>query len=422
MASFRPSYLPINNFPITHRSPDIFENFILQLYTYFRLPTLTQFKMDPTIFSLTFGVELEFIVRYNPEDYEGKRLKAEGKIWTDDLDGILVQMDMIETLNDNGFPTNSYKETDFLKWTVDTDGTVSASGIKGSWHAIEVKTPVLSSCRASLDLIDRVLKLLVSKFKIFTNEKCGLHVHVGNEDRGFDLSTLKTFCSLITAFDSQLESLHPPSRVKNPYAKGTETLFHHGATLIEKLSIIERLETEENLITQFHLTEDSNDKYMAYNFLNLQLDPDRGAEPLRTIEFRQHRGTLDPKLITNWVTVVCGLIKKSYTDKGDIRELIETSRLHNPKYPVRSLLEELQLGEQAKFYMDQNPSAVDDSIVEEESAWEKEFAPRPSYEQTAGWEKTTWEGQFGSISVEDIEAWSLSAPESADSGKDADFW
>ena len=430
--------------------------------------------MDRALFNLTFGVELEFVASYNPEDYEDRllKLKAEGNIWTDTPDlsldqkyGILVRMYMIEILNENGFPTNSYNDTDFSKWTVDTDGSVTAFEYTGSWLAIELKTPALSCCRASLDLIDRVVTLLVSKFKLFTNEKCGLHVHVGNEGRGFDLRTLKNFCSLITAFEGQLESLHPPGRVQNPFAKNTKTLLHHEATLTEKLSIIERLETVENLVTQFHLTEDGVNKYMAYNFLNLQSSLDSAAEPLRTIEFRQHRGTLDPNLITNWVTVVCGLIKESYTDKGNIREIIESSRLQNSKYPVCSLLEDLQLGKQAKFYaplvfhhygmeQNQNPATVVDSKVEKESVlvdilfpdqfqgqtavtyptitsyssgwddtpWEKEFTPRPSYDLTASWDNSNWDGQSSVKPVDEMEAWSLVSAEASESDKDAVDW
>lgn len=43
---------------------------------------------------------------------------------------------------------------------------------------------------------------------------------------------------------------------------------------------------------------------MAVNCLNLvqnHIEPFR--PPLRTIEFRQHRGTVDPELITFWVSL-----------------------------------------------------------------------------------------------------------------------
>ena len=370
--------------------------------------------MDSSLFVLTFGVELEFIAFYNPGDYEDKRLESEGKLWTENWNlslqqkyGLLVRIDMIDMLNEHGFPTNGYEDTDFSKWTVDTDASVTSVETSGNWYAIELKTPVLRSCKASLDLIDRAVKLLVSKFKLFTNEKCGLHVHVGNENRGFDMHTLKNFCSLITAFDRQLESLHHPSRIENPYAKSTRKAFSRGTTLAEKLSIIDQLETLEDLVVRFHFTEDGDgDKHMAYNLFNLQfhhLMHATLAEPLRTIEFRQHRGTLDPDLITNWIKVVCGLVENSYRDKGNFRRLFDKLQAHDSVYTVVNLFEDLQLGKQAEFYaplvhqyeVDRNPAAVDNFMVDGEpvfidnsfpgqydTPWEKEFAPRPPSESS----------------------------------------
>ncbi|MCJ1270925.1 hypothetical protein MMC22_010822 [Lobaria immixta] len=371
--------------------------------------------MDPVPFTLTFGVELEFIASYNPADYEDQRLNAEGKVWTEELNlslqqkyGILVRMHTIQILNESGFPTNGYEDTkgyentDFSKWTVDTDGTVTSVETSGNWEAIELKTPIFRTTRAALEIIERVAKLLVSKFRVFTNEKCGLHVHVGNEDRGFDLPTLKTFCSLITVFERQLESLHPPNRVQNPYAKSVRETFNRGATLTQKLLIIDKLETVQDLIVRSHRTHNGDcNKYMAYNFFNLQ---EGFPDLLQTIEFRQHRGTLDPKLITNWITVACDLVNISYTNKGGLRELIDSSRVYSPNYTVINLFKDLQLWEQAEFYASlvfpqygtyQNPAVLDESMEDDEpafldipspgqydTAWEKEFAPRPPCELT----------------------------------------
>lgn len=407
--------------------------------------------MDPSPFILTFGVELEFIACYNPAGYEDQRLNAEGKVWTEELNlslhqkyGILVRMHMIQILNENGFPTNGFEDTDFSKWTIDTDGTVTSVESSGNWEAIELKTPIFHSTRAALEQIERVTKLLVSKFRLFTNEKCGLHVHVGNENRGFDLPTLKKFCSLITAFERQLESLHPPSRVQNPYAKSVRETFNRGATLTQKLFIIDKLETVQDLIVRFHGTHDGDyNKYMAYNFFNLHQS---FPEPLRTIEFRQHRGTLDPKLITNWIMVACSLVNISYAAKGGLRELIDSLHVYNPKYTVINLFEDLQLWEQAEFYAPlvfpqygtyQNPAVLDESMEDEEPAfidipfpgqydthWEKEFAPRPPCELTpckqspyadthpnysvsqADSDKAYLESQFALVPVDKMGIWS----------------
>lgn len=104
--------------------------------------------MDDSPLRLTFGVELEFIVRSSLEVYQDEfgdaLLAAEGIIFPTDLNspdsssalyeryGILVRLHMIQILNQNGFPTygykadNCYQGTNFSKWTVDTDSSVNA--------------------------------------------------------------------------------------------------------------------------------------------------------------------------------------------------------------------------------------------------------------------------------------------------------
>lgn len=371
-----------------------------------------------TSYLLTFGVELEFIACYNPEAYQDKMQAAEGKLWPvkstsyslREKYGILVRRHMIEILNENGFSTNDYQTKDFSKWTVDTDGTVSAFDISGNWYAIEVKTPVLFFCRADLERVEKAVNLLVSKFRLYTNENCGLHVHVGNEDRGFTMGTLKNFCFLITVFENQLDSLHSPARLKNPYVKSMRKAFTTEATLVEKLSIINKLDVLDDLILQFHLTEYAdNDRNMAYNFFNLQ-EPSRYHDhSLRTIELRQHRGTLDPKLITNWIKVACNLVTVSYSGGDLLRDLIK-KHLYDTKYTVINLFKDLNLSDLAEFYAplvfpqhgtDQTPAIVEGFIEDEEpgvinipspgkfdTPWERQFTPRPpsemeSYKQNA---------------------------------------
>lgn len=322
---------------------------------------------------LTFGVELEFIVSYNPADYKEKMRNAKEKF--QELDtmptlhqkyGILVRLDMIQLLNENGFDTNDYEGTELTKWTVDTDGTVTVAVDRDGWCAIELKTPVFFYSDAdALRKIEMVVELLVSNFGLFTNDNCGLHVHVGNENRGFDLRTLQNFCSLITAFDRQLDSLHPYDRLQTPYAKSTRKAFIPSATLTENLSIIDRLISVEDLVDQFH----EYDKYMAFNFQNLQENVEK---PLRTIEFRQHRGTLDPDLIIKWVKVACGLVHRSYL--GGFRDLIDT-HMHDSNYTAIDLFTDLQLRDLAEFYAprvfaqygtDQYPAGEDESMEYEE--------------------------------------------------------
>ncbi|MCJ1430512.1 hypothetical protein MMC29_008430 [Sticta canariensis] len=320
--------------------------------------------MDVAPFRLTFGMELEFIVRYKPENYQDGLLTAEEQLWTSESSptlhqkyGILVRVHMIQILIDNGFPTNRFRETDFSKWTVDTDGSVTPSRVRGNWYPIELKTPILVPSVAVFESVERAVQLLRSHFHLHTNKRCGLHVHVGNENRGFDLPTLKTFGSLITVFESQLNSLHSPDRLANQYASLTSVAFPN-VSVRDKLSIVDKLETIDDLILQFHLTDELVfDKYMAFNFFNLQ---ECLPNPLRTIEFRQHQGTLDPRLIRSWAMVACHLVRLSKTEGAAIRTLIER-HIEDTTYTVLDLFRDLQLPNLAGFYATRLGSgAVDD--------------------------------------------------------------
>lgn len=339
--------------------------------------------MDAAPFTLTFGVELEFIVRYDPADYQDELVAAEGITWPKGSSlsayrkyGILVSLRMIRILNENEFPTNEYEppessQTDFSKWTVGTDMTISPVDISGK-YAVEVKTPVLVWSRAALESIETLVKLLVSKFKLYTNWSCGLHVHVGNENRGFTVGTLKDFCSLIIVFENQLNSLHPVDRLRNGNAKSMSSVFKPIAPVRERLSIIDRLKTVEDVVCQF---QRSGDRMMAFNFFNLL----GGIKPIRTIEFRQHRGTLDPESITHWVMVACNLVEMSHSNKAGTRDLIKKHTC-DTEYAVTDLFRDLKLYQLAKFYDPFVFQYESDDQAPADTVWEKIFAPRPPSE------------------------------------------
>lgn len=326
--------------------------------------------MESAPLCLTFGAEIEFIVRYDPDLYKDDQLAVKGNPYSTDAlrikYGILVRKEIIKLLNENGFPTNDYRCVDFSKWTVDSDDTVTSDEHSPNWYPIELKTPVLECSPTTLKQVETVMKLLVCRFDLHVNNSCGLHVHVGNQDRGFTLRTLKNFCSLITAFERQLDSLHPPERVQSHFAVPVHRVFNPGTPLMEKLMIIDELETVNDLILRFNCIDrvPTKVRHMAFNFLNLQQTL---GVPLRTIEFRQHRGTLDPKSITNWVVVACSLVNISHTIyREGFCDLIE-KYIDDNKYTVLDLFKDLKLSDLADFYAtrvfspceaDQNPAMM----------------------------------------------------------------
>ncbi|MCJ1461680.1 hypothetical protein MMC07_000277 [Pseudocyphellaria aurata] len=195
-------------------------------------------RMNTAPFRLTFGVELEFLVRFDPEKCG------------DELPEQFVCQRITQILNAGGFSAQSYAYT-ILEWTVTHDGTISDEGCVNN-HAIELKSPALEYCLSALQQVSDVVKPLVSKLDLFVNKSCGFHVHVGNETGGFTLRTLKPFGSLITAFEKQLDLLHPLDRHLNGFAKPLYCAFPKDAPPREKMLIIDDLETVDDLIRQFH--------------------------------------------------------------------------------------------------------------------------------------------------------------------------
>ncbi|MCJ1469250.1 hypothetical protein MMC07_007883 [Pseudocyphellaria aurata] len=335
--------------------------------------------MDTTPFKLTFGVELEFIVCYDPEDYHDAMITADGRIWPKKHGpvsyrkyGVLVSRHMVQILNENGFPTAHADHSeesdmdasgiladkcehadsanmDFSKWSVGTDCSVEPVDNSGR-YAIEVRTPVLVWSEAALEELQKFVKFLVSRFRLYTNESCGLHVHLGNENKGFNMRTLKNFCSLITLFERQLDSLHPSHRLRNLNARSVRSAFKPNALVGERLAIISELGTLDDLVSQFH---PQGRKFMAFNFLNLVKGRTRPlGPPLRTIECRQHRGTLDLDLITHWVMALCNLVEMSHRNKAGFLHLVEKHiyDTEDTLYTVVDLFRDLELPKLADFY------------------------------------------------------------------------
>ncbi|MCJ1469608.1 hypothetical protein MMC07_008243 [Pseudocyphellaria aurata] len=328
--------------------------------------------MDTAPFRLTFGVELEFLVRFGPEDPADN--------WFEDCRNRILKIinRILEILRAKGFSAHGFGSTSIWDWTVTIDGSVSDKSCINS-NGIELKSPALDYSPSALQQVMDVVKLLVSELNPYVNKTCGLHVHVGNESRGFTVRTLKTFASLITAFEQQLNSLHPLDRHENGFAKPLHWAFCKDTSPRDKMLIIDELETVDDLICRFHPVYDassgeyvaaasrhlgwsndacsteyaseaspdydwSNDRNMAFNFFNLRSD-----EPLNTIEFRQHQGTLDPDQIANWVRLTCTLVHMSHANEDAVFDLIE-QHLDDPNYTVMDLVADLHLPDLASFY------------------------------------------------------------------------
>lgn len=263
--------------------------------------------MAPEPLTLTFGVELEFILRFKPANYTLSRGDSDG--WFSCLEEA-AKDHVVSVLNKNGHAVYGGDEQPgpcYEKWDLGRDTSIHIPELwlptdeNGfDYCEIELRSPALPHATASLSQIKEAFELLFSTFDIQVNESCGLHVHVGNERKGFPLQTLKNFCILTTMFERELESLHPPSRVGNTYSKSSGALFV-GVSPSDVEKIIKSTYDLNDLISRVQ----NNDKRHAYNLLNLR-------ENKKTIEFRQHEATVNVDDIIRWVELTCSLVEKAH--------------------------------------------------------------------------------------------------------------
>ena len=304
---------------------------------------------------LTFGVELEFLVRYHVSDYEPSCAGGEGTFFAPSryltrsrqLGGVL-RAHIITILQGAGFDTNDVLDTtNYAKWTVDTDGSIEcppeSEGF--AYYGIEVKSPACHFSPSALTQLQKVVLLINSEFEVIVNESCALHVHVGNCQDRFPLQTLKNFSMLTAVFERQFNMLHPLHRLQNVFAETVATQFPHMSSF-DRMRRINAFQTQQELINCYHVRKDGIiSGYMAYNFKNLA-----NSRPLKTIEFRQHEGCMEPKVIARWAYLAVALVKIT-NDVGE-QGFTQLAFDHgdDSNYTIINLLRDLKLGDMADYY------------------------------------------------------------------------
>jgi hypothetical protein len=105
--------------------------------------------------------------------------------------------------------------------------------------------------------VKNVCQILSHNYRINCNSSCVLHVHIGNEDEGFSVETVRLFLATIWTLEPEIDELYPKYRRgnngyfssfrersrlaetvssdKDPAQKGLETLLR-GTTLVIDLT------------------------------------------------------------------------------------------------------------------------------------------------------------------------------------------
>ncbi|KAI9875771.1 MAG: hypothetical protein M1830_008008 [Pleopsidium flavum] len=263
---------------------------------------------------ITFGVEFEFYIQFHESDFDIADISdtdaAERLIHDDQRQKKAARRHMVNTLRENHLAVDDYDANyyDYTKWTVSTDSTIMPyqdnveSLPEGSLREeIELISPVLTYSSDTVDEVVRVLSIINTTFNTGVNRSTGFHVHVGSGTAGFPLQTAQNLASLVTVFQRQIHSIHPEERLINgDWCPPPGVNFRHQPPL----EIAKTIQNTSSFEEFWKVVSPERDKHVAYNFENLSDDEKK------TIEFRQHKGTMDCDEAANWIHLVCGLIRQ----------------------------------------------------------------------------------------------------------------
>lgn len=267
------------------------------------------------------------------------------------------------------------------RWIVVQDISIVHPNELYEWVDIEINSPVMYFCPASLQAVQLVCHLLTSNFRINVNSTCGLHVHVGNGVKGFDFGTIQNLMGFMYAFDPVLLAIHPPHRADTGYAQNTRLSSDLTTELIDvekkRLGLDDwyegsadrpapEIRLSDGLSRIFEMRDINGLRDlighgwggMAVNLSNLTTpfsDPYK-----RTVEFRQHASTLNGDRVVAWVQLVAGLIEwcrdiepveytllmhssieaqdRKESESPAVWELLRTVGLHEPAHFYESRL------------------------------------------------------------------------------------
>ena len=223
----------------------------------------------------------------------------------------------------------------------------------------------------SLQEVERYTTLLIGKgsqeYTSYCNKRCGLHIHIGLDPmlttRSLPLDVLQHLCYILFQFEGLISQFHPRKR-RECYDEENDNSFV-GSNLVglrrtghvcDKIPE-QDLQTIQDRIFHPHQTiqnlavlmdksldifgEEHNSRNKFVSFANFEAERFR-KRPM-TLEFRQHRGTLDGQEISYWVVFVTRLVRAA--ESKAIQSRPGSAKTLSPTTPMRPDTSETQVAE-----------------------------------------------------------------------------
>ena len=206
-----------------------------------------------------------------------------------------------------------YTHEEMSAWKLTTDGSVADGGTR----SCEVVSPVLAGEAGIADVV-KVAAVLQAAGCI-VNKQCGVHVHVYAGD--YDLPQMKKLAINFVHSETAFDAIVPPSRRKdeNQFIQSNRTGFggsYENEGINKAIAAFEACTTMSDLIYKVsNVTPRSysgelttrnwrdNGRYRKLNLLPMLR--------FKTVEFRQHAGTVEGEKIANWIRLCVAFVDRS---------------------------------------------------------------------------------------------------------------
>lgn len=247
-----------------------------------------------------------------------------------DVSAIVIR-DMFERTGIEVIRTG-YDHTDSDRtWKIATDGSLG-----GFAHTYEVVSPILKG-EEGLAELEKVCAVL-DGLNVKVNSTCGLHVHIGAQ--AMTGEQVRNIALNFATAEKALEKCTWKSRTGGRWSHRVSG-YRNKLRALDVATLPQAYENEAENVARYivdNIYAEPNRQHKRYHTLNLATF----AHGHKTIEFRQHQGTLDFTKISNWVYMVqalCAWSKDNYLCEPieEINDMIWADDRLRSYYMVRSI-------------------------------------------------------------------------------------
>jgi hypothetical protein len=186
---------------------------------------------------------------------------------------------LVDALREEGIQVSAenYNHTTRNHWKLVTDSSLSGN------NTFELVSPVLEGQNGLKEL--KKVCWVLDACGVKVNASCGLHIHF--DAANFSLQTWKNIAISYKHIESVIDKFMPESRRNNNYCRSLRNITEQKINNAQNINDLQQVAFE-------------NTRYFKVN--------PQSYSRHKTIEFRQHAGSINYDKISNWVLFLNGLV------------------------------------------------------------------------------------------------------------------